>query len=245
MASKPTVAYASYCCSKDRERFVKTQGSHILSHNYPFDELFQVFQRCDFPEGQHSFDIPEGYFDKIKGVHTRIKIKEEDYPKILGHFGIKYPDEVADKWTHGWTASHFWAHHCVNLLRAAMSAESDYIVFADGDCNMRDQLEGGPSWVEVGIGTLENNPEMFVVSPSDGRPHGGPDRIMSQQLFIVNRKRFLEMEFIPWDGNFMEGGPMAEYYFMMEGRIDRHMRKHNLFRYVLPLTYRYWHGAWH
>ena len=240
----PTVGYASYCCQKDRERFIKTQGNHILSHNFNFYEIISIYQRCEFVfDGNKSFELPESYFKKIWGTHSRIGISEKDYPIILGHFNVMWPDPVADKWTHGWSGSHFWAHHCVNLMRAAIFSISDYIVFSDGDCHMKDQPEG-KSWIDEGLRILESNPDIFVVSPSDGRPNAERDRIMSQQLFLVDRKKFLEMEYIPWDGT-MPFGPMAEYYFMMEGRIDRFMRKHNLFRYVLPLEYRYFHEAWH
>lgn len=229
--SKPTVAHASFCCAKDRARSMAVFQAHEASHRYQFDEKWQVFQRCE------PFDLPPSF--------KRIIIEPGDYAEILGAFGIQYPNETLSELTHGWGAPHFWAHHMVNHLAVLRNAESDYIVFADGDCYVKDQMEG-TSWVDVGINTLENNPEMFLVSPSDGRPDGGPDRMMSQQMFLVNRKRFLEMEFIPWDGKFIEGGPFQEFYGLLEGWMYRHMVKHNLYRYVLPKEIaRWWHLEWH
>ncbi len=238
--SKPTVCYSSFCCPKDMERFIATQADHIRSHGYRFDEVRLVQQRCKLPLKWPPMPIPEEYNDRTL-FH---EIVDADYPKILHSFGIKYPDPVADYITKGWESSHFHAHHLVNHLKVLEHAKSDYIVFADADCYVKDQAEG-VSWVDVGINTLENNPEMFVVCPSDGRPDGGPDRMMSQQMFLINRKRFLEMEFLPWDGLFLENGPFAPFYFLMEGFIYRHMVKHNLYRYVLPKEIaRWWHNQW-
>lgn len=256
--SNPTVAYASFCCAKDRGRALENFKKHADSHNYPFSEKLLVFQRCRDPQRILDKETQQRVVDaeteekekeQIKGFKT-IEIEDGDYSHILRAYGIKYPDPVLDELTHGWSAPHFWAHHMVNHLAAlhhftAGNPAPDYIVFADGDCHMKEQHADMPSWVEVGIKTLEENPSMFVVSPSDGRPDGGPDRMMSQQMFLVNRKRFLEMDFIPWDGKFIEGGPFQEFYGLLEGWIYRHMVKHNLYRYVLPPQWRWWHKEWH
>lgn len=227
-----TVAYASFCCLKDKERAVASLWTHLESHRHHFDEAYFVFQRCT-----PIFQFP------VQGV-VPLHIAPVDYPALFQTFNIPYPDPVFDELTHGWSAPHFWAHHMVNHLRALLAATTDYIVFADADCYIKESPEGGPSWVEEGIALLESKPDIFVVSPSDG----GPERyetIMSQQMFLVDRKRMLEMEFLPWDGKFIEGGPFQEYYGLMEGFIARYMTKHGLFRYVLPPEFRYWHGAWH
>lgn len=227
----PTVAYASFCCAKDMERAIGTYWDHQESHNFPFPESLFIFQRC-FPNG----------FEEKPGMKP-VVIQEADYAKIMEFFRIEYPNPVLDELTHGWGAPHFWAHHMVNHLQAAIIAETDYIVFADADCHMKSQPENR-SWIDAGIALLEARPELFVISPNEG----GPERletIMSQQMFLVNRKRFLEMEFIPWDGKFIEGGPFQEYYALLEGFIGRFMAKNGLFRYVLPAEFRYWHKAWH
>lgn len=228
---KPTVAYSTFCCSKDRARVLERQEEHRNSHGYPFDEMFLIFQRCEvapFLAGTECGPFYEG-------------ILEKDYPKILNAFGIKNPDPVLDELTHGWNAPHYWQHHMVNHLKTVQSAKSDYIVFADGDCYIKEQVG---CWVDVAIGILQTHPEVFVVSPNDGGQQRH-ETIMSQQMFLVNRKRFLEMEFIPWDGKFIEGGPFQEYYGLLEGWIARYMAKNKLSRYVLGPEYRYWHLEWH
>lgn len=238
----PTVAYASFCHPKDKERGLSNAIKHMESHKHPFDEKFFVFQRCNGDE-----QAPEGF--------TPIHIPKANYAAIFNRFGIKYPDPVMDELTHGETASHWWANHCVNHLSVLLYAKSDYIVFADGDCFIS-QTQEGRSWIEEGLsisldGPFPNNFDQleksknFCISPSDGRPHAGPDRIMSQQMFLVNRKRMLEVIWEPWDGKFIEGGPMQEYFGMLEGRVDRHMRRHNLYRYVLPQTWKWEHLQWH
>ena len=227
----PTIAYASFCCPKDRDRAEKSYMDHMYSHGFVFDEKFMVFQRCEPFE--------------LRPIFKPLPIKEEDYKGILASVGVPYPDDVLSELTHGWTANHYFAHHLVNHIVASQAASSDYLVFADGDCCITETPVGGPTWVEEGIRILERDDSVFVVSPSDGRPHGGKDRMMSQQMFLVNRKRFRHMEFIPWDGKFIDGGPFQEFYGLLEGFIYRHMVKYNLYRYVLPQTWRWQHKEWH
>lgn len=225
-----TVAYASFCCAKDMARAEAQFENHMLSHRKHFDEKFFVYQRC-----VSDFLPPRGV--------KKLSISELDYPALFQTFNIPYPNPVLDELTHGWAAPHYWCHHMVNHLRALLAATADYIVFADADCHIK-EAPAGRSWVEEGIALLEAKPDIFVISPNDG----GPERfenIMSQQLFLVNRNRMLEMEFLPWDGKFIEGGPFQEYYALLEGFIARYMSKHGLFRYVLPPEYRYWHLEWH
>lgn len=235
--SKPTVAYSSFCCPKDMDRAEATYADHAESNKYPFDEYFFVYQRCRAASGR-AMRLP-------RTLNFRaLEITEDMYPGILSSFGIKWPDPVLDELTHGWTAPHFWAHHNVNHLHVLQKAKSDYIVFADADCYMKEQPENGPSWVEEGISILRSNPKAFVVSAGDG----GPERlehIMSQQMFLAETKRLREMEMIEWDGTFIPGGPFQEYYGLLEGRIGRFMKKNGLHRYVLGPDYRYWHLEWH
>lgn len=225
-----TIAYASFCCQKDRERSFLHYQDHMYSHGYVFDEKFHVFQRCE------PF--------KLATIFNPITIGVEDYSTILGSYGIQYPNETYSELTHGFSGPHFWAHHMVNHLAAARFAKSEYIVFADGDCFMESQPIG-KNWVIEGIKLLESDPTIFCVSPSDGRPTHGKDPMMSQQMFLVNRKQFMEMEFIPWDGKFIEGGPFQEFYALLEGFIYRHMKRSGLYRYLLPIEYRWRHLEWH
>lgn len=224
-----SVSYASYCCAKDRDRSEANYVQHMESHQFQFAEAFQVFQRCEpFP---------------LDPRFTGIEIKEEDYPAIMQSIGVPFPDPVMDELTHGWSGPHYYCHHLVNLAAAARAATSEYIILADGDCFMKEQPEGR-SWIEEGIRFLETYPDVFVVSPNDG----GPERretIMSQQMFLVNREKFVAMEYIPWDGTFIEGGPFREYFALTEGFVHRHMQKNKMCRYVAPPQWRYWHAEWH
>ena len=228
--SKPTVSYATFCCPKDRERALENVKAHAASHGYDFMEKIMVFQRCEYKQ------IPYFY---------SLHIREQEYPSILNGVGVKYPDEVLSELTHGWGAPHYFGHHICNHVVASKHASGDYLVFADADCYVKDQ-PAGSSWIDLGIKILESDPSVFVVSPSDGRPNPGKDRMMSQQMFLINRKRFLEMEYIPWDGKFIEGGPFQEFYGLWEGFCYRYMVKHNLYRYLLPKEIsRWWHLEWH
>lgn len=227
--NSPTVAYATFCCAKDRARVLDKVWEHEASHRFAFDESFLIYQRVDASGAICSASI------------LGIQIDAKDYPTILGAFGIKYPDPVLDELTHGWDAAHYWAHHCVNHLETLLCATADYIVFSDGDCFIK---ESPPeSWVTEGIKILEENKSVFVVCPNDGGD-ARLESIMSQQMFLVSRKRFAEMEFIPWDGTFIPGGPFQEYYGLMEGWIGRYMAKNGFYRAVLPPKWRYWHNAW-
>ena len=82
-----------------------------------------------------------------------------------------------------------------------------------------------------------------MVSPSDG----GAERqtlIMSQQLFVCDRKRLQSINFdLPFTG-FKDGGPFAEFYFMLEGKIARYMEQNGLYRFVMDPRYRYWHAQY-
>lgn len=225
----PTVSHASYCCAKDRERARENYISHLKSHRYDFSEAYQIFQRCE-------------PFLLIDGV-TPIEIRDEDYPEIMDSIGVPFPDERYGELTHGWGGPHYYAHHIVNLVKAAQTANTDYIVLADCDCYIKDQPENH-TWIDEGIKLLESRPDLFLISPSDG----GPERlehIMSQQMFLIDRIKFLKMDWIPWDGTFIDGGPFQEFYALTEGFVYRHMKKNKLWRYVLGQQYRAWHEAWH
>jgi len=87
-------------------------------------------------------------------------------------------------------------------------------------------------------------PIVLIVCPSEGCP--GVNRMMSQQLFICNRKRLSEIDFNCWNGKFIEGGPMPEFYVMLEGRISMYMLKNNFYRLVLDDSVgRYFHDFEH
>ena len=238
----PTVAYSSFLCPKDIERGLPQYPIHLKSHNYPFDEKFLILQRCQWPLNPELQDLYNREFKDpiiVSQIHDY-----DDYRQILSEFGLPTENAVYDELTHGQSAPHYWKNHLVNHLRTIQLAKSDYIVFSDGDCYVKDQLPG-KSWVTEGIRKLQSDPSIFVVSPSDGRPHAERDSMMSQQMFLVNTKQMREMEYIPWDGKFIEGGPFQEFYALLEGFIYRHMKKNGLYRYLLTTEYRWWHLEWH
>jgi hypothetical protein len=99
------------------------------------------------------------------------------------------------------------------------------------------------SWVERGIEVLQAMPEIFIVSPNDGEPERRTQRF-SQQMFLTRVDDFRNADFNQpnWDGNvIVPGGPMPEYWGMLEGRMELHCRVTGQYRYVLGPEYRYWH----
>jgi hypothetical protein len=139
----------------------------------------------------------------------------------------------------------------LNHLIVLNEATSDYIVFSDCDCLIK-HSDPERSWVEEAIDILAHHPEVYIVGPGDGghmheaKLEDGRARLtqnVSQQLFVTERERFAQTEFdIPWNWEHLApGAPMQEYYWMLEGRIWRHLDKHNLWRAILPDKWRYWH----
>jgi len=243
-----TVTFATHCHARDLPR-LHAPGvleELISCHQYPFDEILITHQRT----GDLPYTLPDDSRIKV------LDIREEDYPTILGSFGIDHQDPDLIRITHGWSWQWYFAHHCVNHCKEILEATSDYIVFNDADCRIISQ-PSGDSWIRAGIEILEAYPEVFIVSPSEGgyeRDRVLPDgtrlvKTTSQQLFIGNRDRLREMNFtnLKWNGLFdAPGGPMQEWYGMMEGHLGRWMKhKGDLYRAILPEKYRYWHNQWH
>ncbi|MHC4413591.1 MAG: hypothetical protein ACYSW6_11605, partial [Planctomycetota bacterium] len=117
--------------------------------------------------------------------------------------------------------AHNWKYHVVNhiyLINRLVNV--DYIVFADNDCWMVRQPPD-QSWIERGIELLRRH-DCFIVSPNDGEPERKTRR-MSQQMFMtrVNDFRYADFNQPGWDGNVnIPGGPMPEYWAMLEGRME-------------------------
>ena len=238
-----TVDFITFCYRGDIDKLYEPGklDSIIDSHRYPFDNVKIIHQRCnDLTLNDKRFPV----------YHS------ENFPYILDVFGIA-DNEYADKISHGPTAPHYWKWHTINHLIGATVSYSDYIVFSDSDCRMvepyteRNELD----WIAEGITLLEARPDLMIVSPSDGASihedlitspigHIRLTRNFSQQLFLVNRQKFINFEFdIPWEGEYTAPyGPMQEYYVMLEGRMWRHAEKYKMWRAILPHQYRYWHG---
>jgi hypothetical protein len=228
----PTVTFATHCHAPHLERLHKpgVLKKIVDSHKYPFDEVLVVHQRCRGLDYRVIDDVPHYILES-----------EEYYPQIFDEYGIEWPDPVLDELTHGPGAAHFWENHCLNHLIELKECRTDYIVFSDCDCLIIDSPRR-QSWVSYGIRVLEQNRQVFCVSPSDG----GDERMtqtMSQQCFLVETARMRNGPLnLRWNGKFdAPGGPFQEYYGLLEGRIGRLLTTYGLWRFVLGARFRYWH----
>lgn len=220
------VDFATFCYWGDARRLHHPGQlyNQIISNVYDFDNIFVVYQNCH-PNDYNAFNV------------KTVPLIIEDIDSILKNFGVNIdkPQYVSGTDNH-----HTWKQHVVNHVRAIQESQADYIVFADNDCWIIQQPR---SWVTVGIAMLESNPDLFIVSPNDGEPERITSRF-SQQMFLVSVDKFKQMDFNQpgWDGNaHVEGGPIPEYWGMLEGRMDLYCKYIHKFRYVLSPEYRYWH----
>lgn len=231
MSPRHKVDFATFCYSGDGHRLhrpgqLKLQ---VESNDYTFNKVYIVHQLCNPAQ----FDNP--YFCDYDGAIEIIVI--EDLDSLLRSFSILLEGQyVSDV-----DLNHTWKNHVVNHLAAISKTEADYIVFADNDCWMVRQPPG-QSWIERGIELLQRH-DCFIVSPNDGEPERRTRR-MSQQMFLtrVNKFRWADFNQPGWDGNVnVPGGPMPEYWAMLEGRMEIYCRVVGMWRYVLGPEYRYWH----
>lgn len=247
----PSVTLATHCHSRDLPRLHAPGVLEELigCHQYPFDEILVIHQRCEGIRWWEEFPRED-----IPGVKV-FEVNENDYQEILSRFGIPHKDPILSELTHGWDAPHYYEHHCVNHCAEILTTSTDYIVFTDTDCRIVSQPPY-ESWVEAGISLLEMHSDIFIVAPSDGgHEHtqmlGDGTRLtqtVSQQIFMGRTKQLKELDFtnLQWDGKFdAPYGPFQEFYGLFEGWMFRHMRANGLYRAVLPEQYRYWHDEWH
>ena len=220
-----TVDFATFCCAKDAHR-LHSPGQlrrQVESNDFYFNKIITVHQLCN-PADYTPFDID---------THNVII---DNLDEVLIRWGIN----LGGQYKSSNDQAHFWKYHVVNHLRAIEASQSDYIVFADADCWMVAQPD---SWVKRGIVHLQANPSCFIVSPNDGEPERATQR-MSQQMFMARTAEFRQADFNQpsWDGNVhVAGGPIPEYWGMLEGRMEIYCWTTNQHRYVLPPAYRYWH----
>jgi hypothetical protein len=226
------VDFATFCHAGDAHRLHRPGQlkKQVESNGYQFNEIIIIYQNRKFP----AFGPPMDF-----GVNCQIdRCQVIDIDSALYWLGIDIdkPQYV------GQDNKHTWKNHVVNHLAAIQRTSADYIVFADNDCWMVRQTEH-ISWIERGIEILQAMPEIFIVSPNDGEPERRTRR-MSQQMFLtrVDEFRYADFNQPGWDGNVnIPGGPMPEYWGMMEGRMELHCRAVGKYRYVLGPEYRYWH----
>ncbi len=219
------VDFATFCYEGDAERLHAPGqlNKQVMSNGYPFDNTKVVYQNCN----------PLDY--RLLNI-WQASIEDIDYE--LSSFGI---DIGKDQYVSDTDKAHTWKNHVVNHVVAIQYTNADYIVFADNDCWMVKQPEG-KSWVEAGIAKMENNPDIFIVSPNDGEPERKTLR-MSQQMFLARVDEFKNANFNQpgYSGNPNDYDTMPEYHAMLEGRMDYHCQQSGQCRYVLGPEYRYFH----
>lgn len=226
------IDFATYCHQGDMSKLHKNFKLILDSHKYDFDHIHVVYQRC-VPTKDDCIMASEELAKKLT-IHN---IPEEAYDGLLEAFGIPSEDEKLNKISK--KTPWFYKHHTVNHLCALKQSTADYIVFSDSDCIMVENK----GWIEKAVQILQNNENILIVSPGDGAP--GNTQIMSQQLFIANRKQLIGIDWNCWDGKMIRGGPFKYYYGMIEGRIGMYMIKNDLYRNVLDGDYRYYHDPDH
>lgn len=234
------VDFATFCYTGDSHRLyapgqLKRQ---VESNNYDFDKIIivhQMWKANDYDGLLRSFDIDANDYEFLPYMVYQIT----DIDEVLKSFNI----DLEGQYRSATDSHHTWKVHVVNHLAAIQMSKADYIVFADNDCWMVDQPEG-ESWVDAGIKLLKNNVDIFIVSPNDGELERYTTRF-SQQMFLARVHEFRNADFNQpgWDGNVnIPGGPMPEYWGMLEGRMELYCRQiTNQRRYVLGPEYRGWH----
>ncbi len=231
MSQRFEVDFATFCYVGDVHRLhapgqLKRQ---VESNNYDFNKITVIYQngkRLDYEM------FPGQYSDTL----TVYQINDID--SVLRAFNIG----LEGQYQSNTDSHHAWKVHVVNHLAAIQRSNADYIVFADNDCWMVDQPDG-KNWIDAGIEILRSFPNIFIVSPNDGEQERITTRF-SQQMFLCKVDEFRDANFNQpnWDGNVnVPGGPMPEYWGMLEGRMELHCRVTEQFRYVLRSEYRYWH----
>lgn len=216
----------------------------VESHQWNFDEMIVIHNQCkaeDYP----AFDYP----------CRTVDLPRNEFWPLMRRWDVDPDNKVFHEMSHGEGALHWYPYHVCNHLYGLEQTEAEYIVFADCDTRMVNQPS---SWVGIGLSILRNKPEVLIVSPGDGAQNGGPGegghwldgtrltRNVSQQLFLCRADEFKhKVDFdVPWDGKFdAPGGPLQEWYCMMEGRMGRYMEKASQWRAILPDAWRYWHNS--
>jgi hypothetical protein len=228
-----SVDFATFCHSGDVHRLhapgqLKRQ---VKSNSYEFNKVIVVYQNL-IPDNFH-LPMDRPLLNKV------YRYEVYDIDDTLRRFDI---DLSRQQYVSRTDKAHAWKVHVANHLRAIQATRADYIVFADNDCWMVRQPDG-KSWIDKGIKLLQSHPEIFIVSPNDGEPQRTTNRF-SQQMFLARTKEFRNADFDQpnWDGDVnISGGPMPEYWGMLEGRMELHCRVTGQYRYVLGPEYRYWH----
>jgi hypothetical protein len=233
-----TVDFCTFVYSGDAHRLYAPGQfkRQVMSNEYKFDNLIVVHQKCQ-PGNYPPLE------DLGMAIIKPMIIGDNHINKILKSYGI---DLSRPQYESSTDSHHAWKNHVVNHLCGASVSEADYIVFADNDCWIKDQLcfhnKELHSWVTVAQHILEDVKDCFIVSPNDGEPERQTLR-MSQQMFMVRREDFINADFNQpgFSGNVRDYDTMPQYHSMLEGRMEYYCRSVNKFRWVMDSDYRYWH----
>lgn len=240
------VDLATFCCKKDVDRlYAPGRLEKLVSSNrHRFQRLIIIHQQVEAPRK----------LSDVEGVPvTQLEL---DDPRRQALFFIQDEEDVRLADDHcGEGHHHVWFRHLANHLLAAEASGAEYMVFMDCDCYIRDS-QGPRSWVADGIEVLNKYPEVLYVCPNWGQGAGEsvkeyPEchlhKTTSQQVILIQRKTLLELDWgakWTWDMPKAPGEPDAWFYWVLEGRLWRHMRDHDMFRASLK-KHRWWHDGWH
>jgi len=210
------VTLVTYCCPKDIERTYApgALSSLVASHQYPFSEVILIRQRCrDIDVGE-----PE--------IACRV-LEAEDYPNIRAEFGIREENVEADIHARPPTffeeKTYYWKYHCWNQLIGIKEAKTRYVVLTDCDV----VIEGEP-WVERAIEALKD-PTNLCAAPGHGQP-SHQSHVGSQITILFERERFMKLDYeVPLP----LGEQLGMFHFVFEGRLQRYMNAHKVYRYML------------
>lgn len=245
-----TVTFATGCYHKDASRVYGLNFLRRLidQHKFKFNEVIVVNQ--DWLPGveQQKFNIT--CTDIIDNLKT---IKTSEFQDTIDFFKITFPNPKAEIfYDNGSSDPHWWIKHLYNILTVIRFSTSDYIVWQDSDITI--ERNSGEGWIKTAIDCLIKHNNVFIVSPGEGSLGndlglGSFTKVASQQIFIANRQKLLNMN---WNTDFpyhrhnipksQYPDPFPQYWYMAEGLICRYMAQNNLKRLVLDSNrWRYWH----
>jgi len=173
-----SVSFATFCYGPHLSRLHEpgVLEQIVRSHEYNFDEILVVHQRC---RGMSYRPITE--------VPHRVIESEDYYPQIFDRFNIDLNNPVSAKDCHGPDWHWWWPNHVQNHLITLEEAKSDYIVFSDCDCLIKD-CDPSHSWVTEAISILEKYPHVLIVGDGRGQDTGG-ETYPERQPATLHRKQ--------------------------------------------------------
>ena len=224
----PTVDFITYCCPKDIHKTYAGWDRLVQSHNYAFHEVILIRQRCK--------DIDAGTLDPSVRI-----LETEDYPDILGEFGIDENDQDAER-ASPYNTKFYWKWNTMNPLIGLKESNAEYIMFTDCD-NWLEWYGSANDWIERGVSILQSKPEVIMICPNqwDGQRENMITKDVSQCMFLCNKQRFRELDYnVPNPVRVELGG----YHYIFEGRVWRYVQNNPVWRMFLMKPPILRHQAW-